>query len=131
MAATKGTSTSWGAPSSAYSTFTITPSPFTACPAATHDSPLSSMVIFRTAGGASGRVTVSVIPITIEAGLTILALREGIVPPTINLTHPDPDCDLDYVPLEARRAPIRVALSNAFGFGGANTALVLRRWDGD
>lgn len=67
----------------------------------------------------------------IEAGLTILALREGIVPPTINLTHPDPDCDLDYVPLEARRAPIRVALSNAFGFGGANTALVLRRWDGD
>ncbi|HEX6068521.1 MAG TPA: beta-ketoacyl-ACP synthase II, partial [Longimicrobiaceae bacterium] len=61
----------------------------------------------------------------IEAGLTILALREGIVPPTINLTHPDPDCDLDYVPLEARRAPIRVALSNSFGFGGANTALVL------
>jgi 3-oxoacyl-[acyl-carrier-protein] synthase II len=67
----------------------------------------------------------------IEAGLTLLALREGIVPPTINLTDPDPECDLDYVPLEARRAPIRVALSNSFGFGGANTALVLRRWDED
>jgi 3-oxoacyl-[acyl-carrier-protein] synthase II len=67
----------------------------------------------------------------VEAGLTIFALRDGIVPPTINLTEPDPACDLDYVPLHARQAPIRVALSNSFGFGGANTALVLKRWDGD
>lgn len=66
----------------------------------------------------------------IEAGLTVFALRDGIVPPTINLTDPDPECDLDYVPLEAREAPIRVALSNSFGFGGANTALVLSKWEG-
>ncbi|HEX6924976.1 MAG TPA: beta-ketoacyl-ACP synthase II [Longimicrobiaceae bacterium] len=67
----------------------------------------------------------------IEAGLTVFALRESVVPPTINLTHPDPECDLDYVPLEARHAPIRVAMSNSFGFGGANTSLILRRWDED
>lgn len=67
----------------------------------------------------------------IEAGLTVFALRDGTVPPTINLTDPDPECDLDYVPLEARQARIRVALSNSFGFGGANTALVLARWEGE
>lgn len=66
----------------------------------------------------------------VEAGLTILAMRDGIVPPTINLTQPDPACDLDYVPNEARRAPVRIALSNSFGFGGSNSALVLKRWDG-
>ena len=65
----------------------------------------------------------------VEAGLTVMAMREGIAPPTINLTDPDPECDLDYVPNEARRAPIRVSLSNSFGFGGSNSALVLRRWD--
>jgi 3-oxoacyl-[acyl-carrier-protein] synthase II len=65
----------------------------------------------------------------VEAGLTVMAMREGIAPPTINLTEPDPECDLDYVPNEARRTPIRIALSNSFGFGGANSALVLRRWD--
>jgi 3-oxoacyl-[acyl-carrier-protein] synthase II len=59
----------------------------------------------------------------------VFALRDGIVPPTINLTDPDPECDLDYVPHEARHSPIRVALSNSFGFGGANTSLALRRWD--
>lgn len=64
----------------------------------------------------------------IEAGLTVMALREGVLPPTINLTDPDPDCDLDYVPNTARRAQVDVALSNSFGFGGANSALVLRRW---
>jgi 3-oxoacyl-[acyl-carrier-protein] synthase II len=67
----------------------------------------------------------------IEAGLTIFTLREGVMPPTINLTHPDPDCDLDYAPLHARRGEVRVALSNSFGFGGANTSLALRRWDGE
>jgi 3-oxoacyl-[acyl-carrier-protein] synthase II len=65
----------------------------------------------------------------IEAALCVFALRDGIVPPTINLTDPDPECDLDYVPHEARHSPIRVALSNSFGFGGANTSLALRRWD--
>jgi 3-oxoacyl-[acyl-carrier-protein] synthase II len=68
---------------------------------------------------------------SIEAGATAFALRDGIVPPTINLTDPDPECDLDYVPNQARHVPIRVAISNSFGFGGANTSLVLRRWDGD
>ena len=65
----------------------------------------------------------------IEAGLTIFALREGLMPPTINLTHPDSECDLDYAPHTARRGEIQVALSNSFGFGGANTSLLLRRWN--
>ncbi len=63
----------------------------------------------------------------VEAGLTALALREGIIPPTINLEHPDPVCDLDYVPGEARRRDLRAALSNSLGFGGSNAALVLLR----
>ncbi len=65
----------------------------------------------------------------VEAGLTVLALREGVAPPTINLDEPDPACDLDYVPHTARRMAMDVALSNSFGFGGANTSLVLRRWN--
>ncbi|MQA89293.1 MAG: beta-ketoacyl-ACP synthase II [Gemmatimonas sp.] len=65
----------------------------------------------------------------IEAVVCVNALRESIVPPTINLTDPDPECDLDYVPHEARRADLRTAISNSFGFGGANTALVLGRWE--
>lgn len=66
----------------------------------------------------------------VEACLTALSLRHEIVPPTINLTHPDPECDLDYVPHESRKAEVEVALSNSFGFGGANTSLVLGRWRG-
>jgi 3-oxoacyl-[acyl-carrier-protein] synthase II len=66
---------------------------------------------------------------SIEAGATAFALRDGILPPTINLTDPDPACDLDYVPNQARVVPIQVAISNSFGFGGANTSLVLRRWN--
>jgi 3-oxoacyl-[acyl-carrier-protein] synthase II len=66
----------------------------------------------------------------VEAVLSVQALREGIVPPTINLTDPDPECDLDYVPEGARRVPIRTAVSNSFGFGGANTSLILGRWEG-
>jgi 3-oxoacyl-[acyl-carrier-protein] synthase II len=65
----------------------------------------------------------------IEAGIVAFALREGILPPTMNLRTPDPECDLDYVPNEARRVPIEIALSNSFGFGGANTSLVLGRWN--
>ncbi len=64
----------------------------------------------------------------LEAGITILALRDQILPPTINLTNPDPQCDLDYVPNVARKAPLNVALSNSFGFGGTNGSLIFRRW---
>ena len=60
----------------------------------------------------------------IEAVFSVLALRDGIAPPTINLEFPDADCDLDYVPGAARRAPLKTALSNSFGFGGTNATLV-------
>ena len=63
----------------------------------------------------------------IEAGVTILAMRRGILPPTINYAQPDPDCDLDYVPNTAREATIGVALSNSMGFGGHNAVLAFRR----
>jgi 3-oxoacyl-[acyl-carrier-protein] synthase II len=63
----------------------------------------------------------------VEAVFSILALRDQVSPPTINLRTPDPQCDLDYVPNEARKMPIRVALSNSFGFGGTNGTLVFRR----
>jgi 3-oxoacyl-[acyl-carrier-protein] synthase II len=62
----------------------------------------------------------------LSAMVCLLAMRDGAIPPTINLEHADPECDLDYVPLEARRAPVRTALVNAFGFGGQNCVLVLR-----
>jgi 3-oxoacyl-[acyl-carrier-protein] synthase II len=67
----------------------------------------------------------------IEAIACIRALEEGILPPTINYEHPDPDCDLDYVPNEARRLEVRTAISNSFGFGGHNATLVFRRWEND
>jgi 3-oxoacyl-[acyl-carrier-protein] synthase II len=62
----------------------------------------------------------------VEAIFTILAIRDGILPPTINLENPDPACDLDYVPGSARRAQVRVGLSNSFGFGGTNGSLIFR-----
>ncbi len=65
----------------------------------------------------------------IEAVFSILALHHGILPPTINLDHPDPACDLDYVPHKARPAAIRAALSNSFGFGGVNACLIFGRVD--
>ena len=64
----------------------------------------------------------------LEAGITILALKDQILPPTINLENPDTECDLDYVPNTARKAPINIALSNSFGFGGTNGSLIFRRW---
>ncbi|MGH9636260.1 MAG: beta-ketoacyl-[acyl-carrier-protein] synthase II, partial [Candidatus Angelobacter sp.] len=64
----------------------------------------------------------------LEAGITILALRDQILPPTINLANPDPQCDLDYVPNVARKAQLDVALSNSFGFGGTNGSLIFIRW---
>ena len=64
----------------------------------------------------------------IEAATCVLAIRDGIIPPTINLTDPDPECDLDYVPHEARPHTVNTLLSNSFGFGGANSSLVLSRF---
>jgi beta-ketoacyl-acyl-carrier-protein synthase II len=63
----------------------------------------------------------------VEGVFSVLALRHGIIPPTINYENPDPDCDLDYVPNQARRADIRVVLSNSFGFGGTNACVIFRR----
>jgi 3-oxoacyl-[acyl-carrier-protein] synthase II len=62
----------------------------------------------------------------VEAIFSILAIRDGVVPPTLNLENPDPECDLDYVPNTARRARVTTALSNSFGFGGTNGSLVFR-----
>jgi 3-oxoacyl-[acyl-carrier-protein] synthase II len=65
----------------------------------------------------------------LEGGITALAIHHQLMPPTINLEHPDPDCDLDYVPNAARPAAITCAMSNSFGFGGTNAVLVLKRFD--
>lgn len=66
----------------------------------------------------------------VEAVVTTLALYHGVLPPTINLENPDPDCDLDYIPGQARQVPIEAALSNAFGFGGVNACLVVKSAQG-
>jgi len=65
----------------------------------------------------------------LEAGISVLALLDQILPPTVNYQHPDPACDLDYVPNQARRSEVEYALSNSFGFGGTNAALLFRRWE--
>ena len=70
--------------------------------------------------GASGAV---------EAVFTTLAVQEDMLPPTINYETPDPECDLDYIPNEARKAEVKVAVSNSFGFGGHNACIVLRELD--
>lgn len=66
----------------------------------------------------------------LEAGISVLALRDQILPPTINYENPDPACDLDYVPNQARKAEVRYVLSNSFGFGGTNASLVFKLWEG-
>ncbi|MBL0218335.1 MAG: beta-ketoacyl-ACP synthase II [Myxococcales bacterium] len=67
----------------------------------------------------------------IEAGITALAIARGVLPPTTNYEFPDPDCDLDYIPNVAREQRVDIAMSNSFGFGGTNAALVLSRYKGD
>jgi 3-oxoacyl-[acyl-carrier-protein] synthase II len=64
----------------------------------------------------------------LEAGITVLALCDQVLPPTANLEHPDEGCDLDYVPLHSRKTNLEYAMSNSFGFGGTNGALLFRRW---
>src|SRR5439155_11129916 len=65
----------------------------------------------------------------VEGAVSALVVHDGVIPPTINYEHQDEDCDLDYVPNEARRADVRLALSNSFGFGGQNATLAFRRWE--
>lgn len=99
--------------------------------------PIETRAIKAVFGQAANRVAISSTkPITghllgaasaVEAVITILALHHGILPPTINLTNPDPACDLDYVPLTARPASIQVAMSNGFGFGGHNATVIFRK----
>ena len=66
----------------------------------------------------------------LEAGIVALTVRNQLIAPTVNLENPDPDCDLDYVPMVKRSAKITYALSNSFGFGGTNAALLFKRYDG-
>ena len=66
----------------------------------------------------------------VEAIFSVQVIRNGIIPPTIHYETPDPDCDLDYVPNEARESPVEVAISNAFGFGGHNAVLAFRSFRG-
>src|SRR5207249_2698251 len=64
----------------------------------------------------------------LEAGISVMALRDQVIPPTMNYTTPDPECDLDYVPNQPRKASLNIVLSNSFGFGGTNAALVFKRY---
>jgi 3-oxoacyl-[acyl-carrier-protein] synthase II len=64
----------------------------------------------------------------VEAAISVLAIKEGVMPPTINYEHPDPACDLDYVPNQARRVPVNAAMSNSLGFGGHNATLLFKRY---
>ena len=63
----------------------------------------------------------------VEAVFSVLAIKDNVIPPTINLNNQDPECDLDYVPKIARETDIKVAMSNSFGFGGTNGTLIFKR----
>ena len=67
----------------------------------------------------------------IELAACALAIKNGVIPPTINLDNPDPECDLDYVPNVARERSVKIALSNSFGFGGHNSSIVIRAFEGE
>jgi 3-oxoacyl-[acyl-carrier-protein] synthase II len=104
-----------------------------------HNDRIESLAIRRVFGAHADRLAVSSTKSMIghalgagggiEAIVTALTLRDGVVHPTLNLEDPDPDCDLDYVPGQARHLAVRVALSNSFGFGGTNATLALARFD--
>lgn len=66
----------------------------------------------------------------VESVISIMTILKGVIPPTINLHHPDPECDLDYVPNEARHATVNIAMSNSMGFGGHNTCVIFKRYEG-
>jgi 3-oxoacyl-[acyl-carrier-protein] synthase II len=66
----------------------------------------------------------------VESAVCALTVQNDVVPPTLNLTHRDPECDLDYVPGEARRMPVRWALNNSFGFGGTNASILIGKYPG-
>ena len=100
--------------------------------------PVESLAIKRVFGEQAYRVPVSSTKSSlghlmcatggVEAILSVLAMQNGVLPPTINYEYPDPDCDLDYIPNEPRQAQANVTLSNSFGFGGQNGSLVIGRW---
>ncbi len=102
-----------------------------------HGDRIETIAIKRTFGGHAARVAVSSTKSMtghllgaaggLEAGVLALAIRHGVIPPTINHGTPDPDCDLDYTPNTARQADVRVGLSNSFGFGGTNACLLMRK----
>jgi 3-oxoacyl-(acyl-carrier-protein) synthase len=101
--------------------------------------PIETMAIKQALGDAAYKTAISSTkPLTghllgaasaLEAVITVLVIQHGLLPPTINLTTPDPECDLDYVPLVSRQAEVRVAMSNGFGFGGHNASIVFRKLD--
>ena len=101
---------------------------------------LETLAIKRTFGDAAKKIPVSSTKSMtghvlggaggLEAGISVLALRDQVAPPTINYENPDPACDLDYVPNEARKVTMQYALSNSFGFGGTNASLVFKLWEG-
>jgi 3-oxoacyl-[acyl-carrier-protein] synthase II len=100
---------------------------------------LETLAIKRVFGGHAGKLGISSTKSMtghllgaaggLEAGITALAVRHQVMPPTINLEYVDPECDLDYVPGACRAATIRYALSNSFGFGGTNGALLFKRYE--
>ncbi len=65
----------------------------------------------------------------VEAVFSVLTIKHGVIPPTINYETPDPDCDLDYVPNVARQAEVKTAMSNSFGFGGTNASLIFKAYE--
>jgi 3-oxoacyl-[acyl-carrier-protein] synthase II len=103
-----------------------------------HGDKIESLAIRRSFGAHADKVAVSSTKSMtghllgaaggLEAGVTVLAVYHQVVPPTINLEQPDEGCDLDYVPNVKRKLPIQYALSNSFGFGGTNAALLFKRY---